>query len=146
MAFEFSLATVLRVRESIEEREERALQKIQMEIGLALHQLEELTAAIAGAHAAREQAMRQPMAAVHMQSMLENTASAEASRMTLLQQLEVLEQARAEQMRRYHAAHRDRETLTEMLNQQREAYELEQVRMEQKQLDDIFVARRHRGK
>jgi len=32
-----------------------------------------------------------------------------------------------------------------MCNEQREVYEIEQARSQQKYLDDIFMARRHRG-
>ena len=46
MAFRFSLATVLRVRESIELREERALKKIQMEMARVSHEIEELDACL----------------------------------------------------------------------------------------------------
>jgi flagellar biosynthesis chaperone FliJ len=48
-------------------------------------------------------------------------------------------------MKKYQAAHRDREALTDMLERQKEAYEQELARNQQKQLDDLFMARRHRS-
>jgi len=42
MAFRFSLASVLRLRESIEKMEEQSLQKIDMEIARVLHVIDEL--------------------------------------------------------------------------------------------------------
>jgi hypothetical protein len=58
MPFQFRLATVLRVRESLEKNEERALQVLQLEIARLLTRVEELSAAIARAHETRELAMQ----------------------------------------------------------------------------------------
>ena len=145
MSFKFPLATVLRIRESLEEREERALQKIQIEIVRVVQRLEELGAAMDRAHQAREQAMQQPIPAGQLHTLLwEAQAIADQSE-SLLHALGVLEQQREAQMQIYQAAHRDREMLTEMFNRQQDAYVRESVRAEQKQLDDIFIARRHRN-
>src|ERR1700733_15859346 len=70
MPFRFSLATVLRIRESLEKREERALQKIQLEMARVLHQIEELNAEITKSHEAREHAMQQPIPASHLQMLV----------------------------------------------------------------------------
>jgi flagellar FliJ protein len=145
MAFRFSLATVLRVRESIELREERALKKIQMEMARVSHEIEELDAGIARAQGEREEALRQPMPASHLQAMLSRTESTVAARDALHATLRGLDEQRKQQMKIYQAAHRDHETLIDMRNQQRSEYMQEQTRLEQKYLDDLFVARRHRG-
>ena len=42
------------------------------------------------------------------------------------------------------AAHREREMLSDMMKKQKDIYEREWLRDEQKRLDDIFMARRHR--
>ena len=145
MSFKFPLATVLRIRESLEEREEHALQKIQIEIVRVVQRLEELGAAMDRAHQAWEQAMQQPIPAGQLHTLLwEAQAIADQSE-SLLHALGVLEQQREAQMQIYQAAHRDREMLTEMFNRQQDAYVRESVRAEQKQLDDIFIARRHRN-
>ena len=60
-------------------------------------------------------------------------------------ELHTLEQQRNEQIKVYLEAHRDRETMTDMSNKQRDVYEQEQARAQQKSLDDIFIARRHRS-
>jgi flagellar export protein FliJ len=136
---------VLRVRESLEKREERALQKIQLEMARVLHQIEELNAEIRKSHEAREHAMQQPIPASHLQMLIWQVQVAGEKRGTLVQDLLVLEQQRDQQIKVYQQAHRDRETLTGMSNQQRDLYEQEQARGEQKTLDDIFMARRHRN-
>jgi flagellar export protein FliJ len=145
MAFRFPLATVLRVRESIEQREERALQRLQLEIARARRQIEELSAQIANAHLAREEALRHPIPAGHLHTMLWDAQAAVEKKKTLLHALHTLEQQRDQQMKLYQAAHRDREMLTDMQDQQLSAYQQEQSRTQQKHLDDIFIARRQRG-
>jgi flagellar export protein FliJ len=145
MPFRFSLATVLRIRESLEKREERALQKIQLEMAHVLRQIEELNAEIAKSHEMREQEMAQLIPASHLHMLLWQVQAAGEKRVTLFQNLLALEHQRDQQIKVYQQAHRDRETLTDMSNQQRDLYEQEQARGEQKSLDDIFMARRHRS-
>jgi flagellar FliJ protein len=144
MAFRFPLAAVLRVRESIEKREERALQSIQLELARTLHHIEELSVAIGGAHRSREKALQQTISGGHLHSLLWEEQAAEQQLKSLLGQLQVLEQEREKQMKVYQAAHRDREMLTDMLKKQKDIYDQERLRDEQKRLDDIFMARRHR--
>jgi flagellar export protein FliJ len=142
MPFRFSLATVLRVRESLESNEERALQKIQLAMAHVVHQIEMLTTQITKLHQAREQALQQPISASHLHLLLQQAHGAGEKKESLLQDLQVLEQKRDEQIVRYQAAHRDRETLTDLSDKQRDAYDQEQLRAQQRSLDDIFIARR----
>jgi len=145
MSFQFPLAAVLRVRESIEKREERALQRIQLEIARLLRQIEELAAEIAKAHAARNTALQKPIAAINLQMMTWQAHAAEDKKTAMLNALAALEQKRDEQMKVYQAAHRDHETILNMMHEQKDAYEQEQTRAQQKYLDDIFIARRQRS-
>jgi flagellar export protein FliJ len=145
MSFQFSLAAVLLVRENAETREERALQKIQLEIAHASRQIEELDAEIANAHLAREEAMQNLIPAFQLHDYLRQSQAAEEKKKTLLHRLQILGQELQRQMKAYQAAHRDREALTHILEEQREAYEQQQARNQQKQLDDLFMARRHRS-
>ena len=144
MAFQFSLAAVLRLRESVEKREERALQSIQLEVARTLQQVEQLGVAIGGAHQARERALQQTISGGHLHSLLWEEQAAEQQLKLLMGQLQVLEQAREKQMKVYQTAHREREMLTDMRQKQKDVYERERLREEQKRLDDIFMARRHR--
>jgi flagellar export protein FliJ len=145
MAFRFSLATVLLVRQNAEKREERALQKIQLEIARIVNQLEDLNAEIAKTHSARERAMQQPIPAAHLHSFLQRVQAIMEAKKTHLHRLQVLELERERQMKVYHAAHRDLETIVKMFNEQREAHDQQLDRTEQKGLDDIFVARHQRN-
>jgi flagellar export protein FliJ len=144
MPFRFPLAAVLLVRENAEMREERALKKIQMELARTARQVEELNAAMAHAHDARERALQEPIPSFQLHEYQRQIEEAAEKKKTLLHQLQILRQELGRQMRVYQAAHRDREALTGMLQEQREAYDQEQARQQQKQVDDMFMARHHR--
>jgi len=146
MGFKFPLATVLRVRESIEKREEQALQRVQLEIARVQRLVDEVEALISRSHKAREEALRQPMAAISLQTMLWEQQAVEARKTMLLGNLRVLGEQREKQMKIYQAAHRDHESIVSMFHEQRAIYEQEQLRIQQKYLDDIFVARRQRSR
>ena len=145
MPFQFRLATVLRVRESLEEREERILQTMQLEIARIVHRVEALGTQIARTHELREQAMRRTIPAGHLQSLLWEEQSAVEQQKSLLYEVQRLGQERDLQIRVYQNAHRNREMLTDMRDEQQDVYEQESMRTQQKQLDDIFIARRHRN-
>ena len=145
MAFRFSLATVLKLRQSIEDREERALQKVQADIARVHNQIEALNTQIANVRRQCQSTLLELTPAAHLHVLLTQTQSAEDAKKALYQQLQVLEQQRQQQLAIYQAAHRDRETLTNMFDEQRGLYEQDQARREQKTLDDIFMARHHRS-
>ncbi len=144
MGVQFSLAVVLRLREGVEKREERALQSIQRDVSRTQQAIESLSIAIGGAHQAREAALQQTISGGHLHSLLWEEQLAEQGLRLLLSKLQVLEQEREKQMQVYRAAHRDREMLSDMRQKQKDIYERERLRDEQKQLDDIFMARHHR--
>lgn len=145
MAFRFPLATVLRVRESVEKREELTLQKIQLEAARIRHLIEVLTAEIANLHDKIDKAVQRSVQANHLQSMLREVSTAAEARQILSQSLKALEQQRDQQLKVYRAAYSARQMLTNLLTKSRESYELEQARTQQKQLDDIFAARFQRS-
>ena len=145
MAFRFPLATVLRVKESLEKREERELQRIQLEKARVAHQMEQLTEAMTKAYAARNQALQQALPAGQLHTMLWEAQAAVEAKNALRITLQGLEEQRLKQMKVYLAVHREHETIINLFNEQRDAYEVEQTRAQQKYLDDIFIARRQRG-
>jgi flagellar FliJ protein len=145
MAFRFPLATVLRFRQSIEKREELALQRVLVEIAQYIRKIEKLSARIAEAHQMREETLRQPTSAFQLQSMLSEIQIAAERRRLLIDSLASLEQKRIKQMAAYQAALQDRRTLSELEGRRREDYKVERERAQQKQVDDIFAARAHRS-
>jgi flagellar export protein FliJ len=143
--FRFTLASLLRVRESIEKREENALQRAEAEVVRARQQIERLTSEIAHAAETREQALRAPIKAHELQAMDTELNAAVASRTALIATLQTLKAQREAQMKRYQAAYSNRQMLTDLSTQQRNEYLQEEDRAQQKRLDDIFAARIQRS-
>lgn len=143
MGFRFSLSTVLRFRESVEKREELALQTIQLEIARVRRSAEQLAATVAQGYASLELALQQPLQANLLQLMLCELNKDAEERQMLLRSLEILQQKRKEQLESYRIAHSKRQTLTDIFTEQRNAYEQKQLRTQQKLIDDIFAARSH---
>lgn len=145
MAFRFNLASVLAVRESLERREELALTKIQLEMARVRHEIENVNAELAEAQRMREECMREPIPAVQLQTMLRAADAAAERKKKLVASLVVLDRQRGEQMCAYQSARRARQVLSDLRAQHLELWEQEQVRTQQKILDDIFVSRSQRG-
>jgi len=141
MAFHFSLAAVLMVRENAKKRAEQDLNAVQLEIGRITRQIEKSDTDIANTHRARERAMQEPVPGGELQSFEQRVKGIAEAKKQLLSHLQTLELERESKMKIYHAAHRGLETIVEMLEEQRTAHDQEQNRNEQKQLDDIFAAR-----
>ncbi|MGA8108009.1 MAG: hypothetical protein WBD46_05890 [Acidobacteriaceae bacterium] len=145
MGFRFPLASILRFRESVEHQEELELRKVQLEVAGVRRSVEQATLEIAIAQQARETAMQQPLPAAHLQSMLRAADVSIEKKKTLLATLQKLEEQSAEQMQRYQTAHRKRQMLSDLEARHQDGYELQQVKAQQKTLDDLFGARHQRG-
>jgi flagellar FliJ protein len=144
MAFEFSLATVLRIRGMIEEREEAILQKILFDISTICDDLERTDALLAESNASRHADVFKPCIGLQVHASYGQVKELKQRRQDLAAQIRKLEQARDGQLTVYQAARRDREMLTDMLEKQRSAHDAGVSRREQKALDDSYNARRGR--
>ena len=144
MSFQFSLATVLRFRGILEDREESMLQKILYEISQTLQAIARTDTEIAGSNASRVAERFKPCIGLQLHVSYGQIKDLKQSRKELEAQLEKLEQLRESQLKVYEAARRNREMLTDMLEKKRGAYESEMARREQKTLDDNYIARRGR--
>jgi flagellar export protein FliJ len=145
MAFQFSLASVLRVRGVIEEREENVLQTIVAEIAQTSDSLEQIAAQLTQCYAARLSGIFKPSIALDLHATYGEVEQLKQRKKDLEAQMQKLEQARNAQLVVYAAARRNREMLTNMRDKERTAYDSAIVRREQKALDDNFIARRTRS-
>lgn len=145
MPFRFSLASVLRVRESIERREELALQRVEMEVARVKHRIDELTDELARAGEARENALRNSIPAYDLQSMDAQMNAALDAKQILLDTLQTLQQQRDAQMKLYQVAYNGRQMLTDLLEQKKSEYKQEQDHAQQKRIDDLFASRWQRN-
>jgi flagellar FliJ protein len=145
MAFEFPLATVLRVRGIAEEREERLLQKILFEISQAREALARTNVQILESEASRLAKSEKPSMGHQLHASYGEVIELKQNRKDLEEHLQKLDPLRAKQLIVYEAARRDREMLTDMRQEQRGEYDSDMARREQKLLDDNYIARRARS-
>lgn len=145
MAFRFTLDQVLRVRKSIERREELGLQQAELEVARARRRIEELTEELAAANRRRDEALKQPMKAFLLQGMDAEINAAFEARQATIEALKDIEQRRDAQRKIYQVAHSGRQMLTDLEKEKRSEYELEEMKEQQKKIDDLFAARVQRG-
>lgn len=144
MGFRFPLATVLRLRESIEKREEFILQQIQFELSRVRHRIDELTEELAKTGIAREETLRNWIQAHRLKDWQDEMNVIVETKRHLQKTLETLRCQRETQLKVYQAARVDRKTLTDLRQQQRSTWEENQARIEQKRIDEVFTARLQR--
>ncbi len=144
MPFQFSLATVLRIRGILEEKEERLLQQILAEIAQTREALARIEAEIAESDASRRAEVFKARVGHNIHASYGRMNELKQNRQILEEQLERLEELRNRQILVYEAARRNREVLANMHEEQRSAYESGLARLEQKAVDDNHIARRGR--
>jgi flagellar export protein FliJ len=145
MAFRSALKPVLSVREIIEKREEVALKRAQLEVTRVRRRIEELTDELAKANLERDQALLKSVQANRLQSMQGEINAANETKQLLNDTLKTLKSQRDTQMKVYTTAHSGRRMLSEFLAQQKNQYEQEQMKVQQKRLDDIVATRWQRN-
>jgi flagellar export protein FliJ len=142
MAFRFSLATVLRLREIAEEREERLLGQILQQIAQATQVIADLQAQRVHLIRQREADLQNQMSAAELHMSYTQLRALEDKQKPAAQHLTQLENLRIQQLKIYEAAHRNRELLTGMREEQLDTHRLEQTKVEQSVMDDNFISRR----
>jgi flagellar export protein FliJ len=145
MAFQFPLATILRFRGVLEEREERMLQRIQSEVSQVQEALARTDSKIADSDASRCAAVFKPFVGNDLHASYGEVKELQQSRKDLEEHLAKLEQLRDRQFTAYAAARRDREMLSDMRQEKRSEYDSDMARSEQKIIDDNYIARRGRA-
>lgn len=145
MAFEFSLATVLRVRDIVEQREERLLQLIQQQIAQTSQSLGETIADISRWNVLGATELLSLSRGRDFQASYAALQQLKLNREELLGQLDKLKQLREIQLTVYRASRCEREMLTDMRDKKRAVYDSGLTRRAQSTLDDNFVARQRRS-
>jgi flagellar export protein FliJ len=144
MAFKFSLATVLRLREIAEEREERLLMQIRQQMAQSQQELAELDARSVAVIAQRESELTNQIPATELQDSYMRISMLEERKKIVRERLAKLETLRIQQMKIYETAHRDKEVIEQIREEKLELFQREQVRREQRDMDDNFAARKAR--
>jgi flagellar FliJ protein len=141
MSFRFPLATVLRYRESLEQREYFALERIQQEVShveLRIRQVEEELSAAVHNRAAQ---LAHGVPAAEVQTAYEYSRALEEQDQGLQNLLKEAKMKWRQQLASYELARRNRETLEKLREKQFEAFSKEQAKREQAVIDDLFLSR-----
>ena len=146
MSFEFSLAAVLRYRESIEQREYFALEKTQQEISHLEARIRNVEQECSTAAKGRASDLAMGIPAADVQSGYEYQTALEQQIEALRNVLKELKIKWRQQLLSYEAARRNCETLEELREKQLHVYDREKAKREQSAIDDLFLSRRGRGK
>lgn len=145
MGFHFPLASVLRLRGVVEEREERMLQNILQEISRTAEIIEAIDAEIASVNMSRRANVRKASTALDFHAAYGHLENLKQQKIEQMERLTKLEELRQKQIVIYSAARRDREVLDNIFDRSRTAYEADLAKREQRSIEDTFAARRGRG-
>ena len=145
MGFKFTLEVVLRLRESLEEREFQELEKIQFEIVKTLNTIQAIDVQREEATQLRFKALASGVTAVDLQGLCSTESALDRSKAQVAEKLKELRLKRTEQFETYKQAKINREILSELRSQQKEAYDQKISVAAQKQIDDLFISRRSRN-
>lgn len=144
MAFEFSLAAVLRYRQSLEERERLRLQSLHARRTALLREVHETREARAHWQTSIRQRLQQaPTPAVEVQLATACCDGLERRQQQLQAGLLQLQVEITAQARRYQEQHQKREALESLRDLRLGEYRLLQRRREQAALDELFLLRRN---
>lgn len=141
MGFRFPLASVLRLRELAEEREERLLQSIHGEIARASESLDQKTAEIEAVCASRDSNTSEPLLAVELQSSYAKLDTLGDSRKQLMEHIGKLQELKDRQVVAYRTALQAREALGQIRSQRQSEHETRIARQEDRNVDDAFGAK-----
>ncbi len=145
MAFKFSLATLLRLKEIAADREERLVGQIQVQIAQTTQTLSELELRRAQEISRREVTLQGLSSAAEILSSYARVDSLDAMQQTGQEQLAKLDALRLQQMKIYEAAYRNKELLAGIKEDQQKIYLLQRNRREQMTMDDNFSSRRSKN-
>ena len=135
---------MLRYRESLEQREYLALQRIQLEIAQMEAQIHQCQERYAAARMHREAELARGIASIHLQAVYEEEFALEKHLERLQAQRKELEAKRQQCLKTYRLARQKREVLDHLRARQLDAYRRAQAKRQQNTLDDIFLSRYRR--
>jgi flagellar export protein FliJ len=142
MPFRFSLATLLRFRESMEDREYLLLRNAQQEVANIRNHIAQLQDECRAVLAERDVALHSGLMASELQSYDFRRQQLEQAVEQLSAKLKQAEAKRDQQRKTYETAHQKRQVLSTIRDRQAQAYELEEAKRQQRMLDDVFLSRR----
>ena len=146
MAFRFPLAAVLRVRESLERKEQLILEQCYNRLHELQLQLARLDEQKQSWRRRYEEQLIESTIGIHVHVLIEERQPAERQREELLRLIADVQEKLKQQMARYRAVRQQREIVSELRSQGLEKYRRLELLQEQKSRDDLFLLRRLRRK
>jgi len=139
MPFRFSLQAVLRFRDSFERRERLRLEVITREVVKARQQREQAKLDRAEALAGAQKKLREGLTCAEMQFEMACDRARLRQIAALHEHFTKLEDLRRRQLEIFRKAQQQRKILEKLREHQLAAYQLEQARRTQQQMDDRFL-------
>lgn len=142
MAFRFPLEVLLRVRQGLERQQELWLQEANQAVAMLRQQIEDVHSEAKNIVAQRRPQFESGISAAELQfDMLCRLALTERQR-TLEKQLVAAEALRHTRSQEFLEARRQREVIDTLRQHQLKEYEIQESRLDQRRLDDLFLLRR----
>lgn len=145
MAFQFSLQGVLRLRQTVERREEMRLQYANRQVATVRAQIESMDLHLRERALRWHQELNDGTFASELQFELAGESSVRFYRADLSKDLKRLEALRDQQREVFQQARASREIMESIRERQLEIYRQEKSRREQRYLDDLFLMQRKRS-
>ncbi|MGD0791098.1 MAG: flagellar FliJ family protein [Terriglobales bacterium] len=142
MAFRFTLAPLLRLRQSIERQRTLKLQEANLQVSRAQETLAQLERSLSDSAQSDSAGLQAGRTAADLQFASLIRENLHRFRQQLQSDIRNLELLRQQALAEYDQAYRDREVLETLRARQRRAYQQEQLRRQQQELDATYLLQR----
>jgi flagellar export protein FliJ len=142
MSFRFVLAPLLHLRQSIERQRTLQLQEANLQVSRAQETLAKLERSLSDSAQSESTGLIAGCTAAELQFASVLRENMQHFRQELLSDIRKLELLRQQAAGAYHQAYREREVLESLRARQRRAYQQEQLRRQQKELDAAYLLQR----
>lgn len=142
MAFQFSLAALLRFRQSLEQRQETLLRQANQQVAGLRHTIEALERAArdVSARDAQELASGLRASELHFSQLRRGIVQQHLAR--LKNELAAAQEIQSQRRLAFQKARQEREAVDTLRERQLQSFHEQELRREQRQLDDLFLLRR----
>jgi flagellar FliJ protein len=142
MAFRFTLAPLLRLRQSIERQRTLKLQGANLHVSRAQEKLAQLERSLSDSAQSDSTALQAGRTGAELQFASVLRENLHLFRQELQSDIRKLELLRQQALAEYHQAYREREVLETLRARQRRTYQQEQLRRQQRELDATYLLQR----
>lgn len=142
MPFHFTLAPLLRLRQSVERQRALHLREASLRVTQMQERVEHVDRFLEECETSDQQRLRSGVKAVELHFAAMSREQLQLLKKELQNELRQLELARAQAANEYQQAYREREALASLRQQQRRRYQQEDLRRQQRDLDATYLLQR----